>query len=464
MISSPKLLTICSCMVVFMTMVASTMALYSHEWTSSLTAETFKGTLTGEPVTDINCDSKAASEAGYYKIEGSSNQNYFYWFFESRSEQKDTDPVLIWLTGGPGCSSQLALLVENGPCSMKDGNLVENPYSWNSNANIMWIDQPTGVGYSYGDKSDYDSNEEEVGEDLYHFLQAFFEDHPQYQKNAFYVFGESYGGHYVPNVAHRVWQGNQNNEGLPINLKGLGIGNGLTDPEIQYGYYTQMATNNSYDIACVSDKDAKSMEAATPKCISEIQRCQSSERACKTAQTYCNIELTSPFQKSGLNVYDIRIPCEVPGLCYDFSAQESFFNDPQVMEALHVNTDVVSKWESCNMQVNQDFKLDWMVNYQNKLPDMLKDDIDVLIYAGDADFICNWYGNKAWSLALDWSGKDAFNAQEDKTFMVNNAAKGELRSANGFTFFRMYEAGHMTPMDQPEATLQMVNTFIHEKF
>jgi cathepsin A (carboxypeptidase C) len=114
------------------------------------------------------------------------------------------------------------------------------------------------------------------------------------------------------------------------------------------------------------------------------------------------------------------------------------------------------------MQVNKDFKLDWMVNYQNKLPDMLKDGIDVLIYAGDADFICNWYGNKAWTLTLDWSGKDAFNAQEDTAFMVNNAAKGELRSANGFTFFRMYEAGHMTPMDQPEATLQMVNTFIHD--
>ena len=148
-------------------------ARYSHEWISAINQESYTATLTGEPVTDIACDSNAASESGYYKIEGSSNQNYFYWFFESRSETKDTDPVLIWLTGGPGCSSQLALLVENGPCSMKDGKLVENPYSWNSNANIMWIDQPTGVGYSYGDKSDYDSNEEEVGEDLYHFLQAF---------------------------------------------------------------------------------------------------------------------------------------------------------------------------------------------------------------------------------------------------------------------------------------------------
>ena len=65
----------------------------------------------------------------------------------------------------------------------------------------MWIDQPTGVGFSYGDKLDYISTEEEVGEDMYWFLQAFFEEHPNYQHQDFYVFGESYGGHYVSQLS-----------------------------------------------------------------------------------------------------------------------------------------------------------------------------------------------------------------------------------------------------------------------
>lgn len=107
--------------------------------------------------------------------------------------------AVIWLTGGPGCSSQLALLSENGPCSVnaEGTDTVWNEYGWNSHANIMWIDQPAGVGFSYGDKRDYAHGEEDVGEDMYWFLQAFFEAHPEYLSRPFYVFGESYGGHYV---------------------------------------------------------------------------------------------------------------------------------------------------------------------------------------------------------------------------------------------------------------------------
>jgi cathepsin A (carboxypeptidase C) len=92
---------------------------------------------------------------GYYTVEEKLNKNYFYWLFESRSNPS-TDPLIMWLTGGPGCSSQLALLSENGPCSVTaDGmSTVNNPFSWNTNANIMWVDQPAGVGYSYGVKND----------------------------------------------------------------------------------------------------------------------------------------------------------------------------------------------------------------------------------------------------------------------------------------------------------------------
>lgn len=98
------------------------------------------------PVSDGLCDDTVASKSGYYKVEGSKNLNYFYWFFESRSDPTN-DPVIIWLTGGPGCSSILALFAENGPCSVNaDGTgTINNPYSWNSNANIMWVDQPAGT-------------------------------------------------------------------------------------------------------------------------------------------------------------------------------------------------------------------------------------------------------------------------------------------------------------------------------
>ena len=94
--------------------------------------------------------------------------------FESRSKPA-SDPFILWLTGGPGCSGMLALLNENGPCTIDSHlNEVNNPWSWTSSANVLWIDQPTGVGFSYGDSGDYDHDEKGVREDMYHFLGGSF--------------------------------------------------------------------------------------------------------------------------------------------------------------------------------------------------------------------------------------------------------------------------------------------------
>ncbi|RLN26479.1 hypothetical protein BBJ28_00016562, partial [Nothophytophthora sp. Chile5] len=165
-------------------------------------------TLTMNTVDEGFCDT-TKQLSGYFKIDGSKSKNYFYWFFESRGTPS-TDPVIIWLTGGPGCSSILALLQENGPCSVNDDlSLKRNPFAWNERANVMWIDQPVGVGFSYGDVSEYDTDETQVGDDMFHFLQEFFQARPEYQKQPFFVFGESYAGHYVPAISHRIFTGNQ---------------------------------------------------------------------------------------------------------------------------------------------------------------------------------------------------------------------------------------------------------------
>merc|ERR1712166_266191 len=230
------------------------------------------------------CDPNVTQYSGYYTIDeaNKTNQNYFYWMFESRSAPK-TDPLVLWLTGGPGCSGMLALLAENGACTIKKDSAgalaeVNNIYSWTNNANVLWVDQPTGVGFSYGASGDYDHDELGVRSDMYHFLAEFITAHPEYAAAPFYVFGESYGGHYAPNVAYAVLEGNKEpaNADLPkINLKGLAVGNGLTDPEVQYPYYPEMAYNNTY--------------------------------ACPGSQKGCGLKLTTPYQLSGLNSYDVRI-------------------------------------------------------------------------------------------------------------------------------------------------------------
>ncbi|KAF0746491.1 hypothetical protein AaE_008106 [Aphanomyces astaci] len=346
----------------------------------------FNGMLDEAPVEEGFCDT-TKQLSGYFKIDGSKSKNYFYWFFESRNAPS-TDPFVIWLTGGPGCSSILALLGENG--------------------------------FSYGDTSEYDTDETMVGNDMYHFLQEFFQVHPEYAQNDFYVFGESYAGHYVPAVAHRIYIGNQKDDGNPkINLKGIGIGNGLTAPE---------KTNV----------------------------------ACLVAQVYCNAALVTPYQLSGLNVYDIREKCEHLPMCYDFSSIEKFLRLPSTLEALHVSPKS-SKWESCNMVVHAAFSYDWMKNFDGLVTPMVENGIDVLVYAGDADFIVNWMGCKAWTVALDWKYQSQFAQIEDVDWVVKGKKAGKVRSLQGLTFLQVFEAGHMVPMNQPENALYMLEEFTKSK-
>lgn len=118
----------------------------------------------------------------------------------------------------------------------------------------------------------------------------------------------------------------------------------------------------------------------------------------------------------------------------------------------------------CKRDINMNFLLagDWMRPYVDYVAPLLEAGIKVLIYAGDADFICNHFGNKAWTLALEWSGQDAFNAAKDVKWTARTGkVAGEFRMAGNLGFLRVYEAGHMVPYDQPEHSLEFINTWMH---
>jgi len=400
--------------------------------------------------------------SGYFKLT-TGDKHYFYWFFESRNDPVN-DPVVLWMTGGPGCSSEVALFGENGPCTVnEDGTATKtNPYSWNSNASLLYIDQPTGTGYSYG--TGLDHNEKGVAADMYDFLQQFFQTHKQYQANAFYAVGESYAGHYIPAVTHKIWENNNNLPAgaIKINHQGTAVGNGLTNPLIQYKYYKDMIISTNNHKAAVGKVEHAAMEAATPACIAAIEACDKVQASCIVAIEACNLGLLIPYTLTGMNPYDMRIKCAKPPLCYDFSNVATYLDRPEVRAALGVGT---RKWSDCNHVVAIAFELggDWMNSFQQMLPDQLNTGTRVLIYAGDQDYICNWLGNQAWTQALPWSHQGEFNSTVPTNWTVGSAAGGTIQSAKGFTFLRVFNAGHMVPRDQPEAALSMLNAFISNK-
>lgn len=388
--------------------------------------------------------------AGYYKIEHSYAAKMFYLLFESRNNKKD--PVVIWLTGGPGCSSELAVFYENGPFNIADNmSLVWNQYGWDQVSNLLYVDQPTGTGFSYSsDKRDIRHNEDGVSNDLYDFLQAFFAEHPNLAKNDFYITGESYAGHYIPAFAARVHRGNKDKEGIHINLKGFAIGNGLTDPAIQYKAYTDYAL----DMGIIKKSDYDRISKVVGPCEVAIKLCGTDGTvSCMASYFVCNIIFSSIIARAGnINYYDIRKEC-VGSLCYDFSNLEKFLNQKSVRAALGVG-DI--EFVSCSQTVYQAMLLDWMRNLEVGIPALLEDGVKLLVYAGEYDLICNWLGNSRWVHAMTWSGQKEFTASPEVPFTVDDKEAGVLKSHGPLSFLKVHDAGHMVPMDQPKAALEML--------
>ena len=366
----------------------------------------------------------------------------FYILFDSRNNV-ETDPLVLWLTGGPGCSSELAMFTENGPFTIdqNDLSLSINPYSWNNKANLLYVDQPAGTGFST--VVNYDSTEWEVARDFYNFFMHFLEAYPQFKGRDFYITGESFAGHYIPVVASYFLQ--QKNS--DINIQGIAIGNGWVEPLYQYPAYPLYA----YENGLIDQEKYEQLSA-------KIGGCQEAILASDPVSTVvqCTGLYSGPVGPRTWNIYDIRIPC-IGSLCYDLSFVDRFLAKPEVREALGV---VGRSWSECNHQVHKFFNLDHEVGYSSYVGELLDLNVPVLVYSGVEDFICNYRGNEAWTNALQYSGHDEFENAEYVPF----GKHGLYKSAKGLTFFKMLDAGHLVPMDQPAAALKMLHAFIDGKF
>lgn len=349
--------------------------------------------------------------------------------------------------------------MELGPASIdKDLKVQFNPNSWNQNASVIFLDQPVNVGYSYSSQTITDTVA--AGKDVYALMTLFFKQFPEYAKQDFHIAGESYAGHYIPVFASEILSHKKRN----INLKSVLIGNGLTDGYTQYAYYRPMGCGEGAWPRVLDESECESMDNALPRCQSLISSCYSSQSiwSCVPASLYCNNAMIGPYQRTGQNVYDVRGKCEDSNnLCYaELGPISKWLGQEKVREALGVE---VEGYESCNFDINRQFLLhgDWMQPYHLLVPGVLAE-IPILVYAGDADFICNYLGNHAWTEALEWPGRSAFNKVqlEDLKLGGDGDKTGEVKTSGNLTFMSIHAAGHMVPYDQPEASLDFFNRWL----
>ncbi|KAJ7149436.1 serine carboxypeptidase [Mycena crocata] len=374
-------------------------------------------------------------------------KSIFFWYFAARNNSAEA-PLSLWFNGGPGSSSMIGLLQELGPCRITNNSasVTLNPFSWNNDANLLFIDQPVGVGFSHGTESVGTS--QAAAADVWSFLQIFLKDSrfSNLAANDLAIWTESYGGHYGPTFAAHILSQNTaiaagTVSGLHLNLKTLGVGDGLTDPISQYPGYITYAGSNPYHPLVSSSVIARantSWNAATTGCKARITACNNggSNSVCSAAQSFCNNNILSPLVGS-----------------FDVYYVPSGSNDPyppditSYLASIRTKVGAEVTWQETNGDVYDNFAAtgDWMRSSLPDLETVINSGVRVTIYDGDADYILNFNGVEAMVDSLNTKFSAQYKQQVFAPYKINGLLAGQFKTAGTFSYVRIYGAGHEVP-------------------
>lgn len=410
------------------------------------------------------------STTGYTGYLNSGSKHFYFAYFESRSNPA-LDPLVLWLNGGPGCSSMTGLFMELGPCTVNEGgeSARENPNSWINAASVFFLDQPIGVGFSYSTNDSAHGGQGgtfAASEDIYAFMKLWYKAFPESKSLPFSIAGESYGGHYIPVFAEHINQMNKiSTLDDQIPLESVLIGNGIfSDTKQASSYYDIPCTNVTGIGPLLNSTVCSRMSTAVGRCEYLMSACHAypDPLVCGASTAYCSEKLERPYIESGLNYYDISKPCD-GYLCYPImNSITKFLRTDKVREAFGVDKRA-PKFQGCSDKVGREFEKvnDFIIDTRPFVAALLHSGVRVLIYVGTYDWICNFVGNERVFGSLEWKGLPDFRYQQENNKQVWSGGlwweSGLLRYA------RVNGAGHMVPWDKPVEALQMFKAWLEKK-
>ncbi|KAF7059984.1 hypothetical protein CFC21_066815 [Triticum aestivum] len=370
-------------------------------------------------------------QTGYVEVDESNGVRLFYYFIRSERDPAK-DPVMIWLTGGPGCSAFSGLVYEIGPLSFDRRTAVNGfpkllykPDSWTKVSNIIFIDSPVGTGFSYSKTEEgYKSSDTKVVTQIVIFIRKWFDEHPEFLSNPFYVAGDSYCGITVPGITLGIAKGIEDGSGSALNLKGYLVGNPVT----AYWYYDNPAKipfahgkglisdemYQEYKESCNAwefSQECTKSHAAIDECVKDICPNHILEPLCAFASPRpYNLKLNSSARemlqlqedytaRAGLQLSEISAECRTA----EYMLSMIWANNDTVREALGIHKGTVPSWLRCNFDIR----------YTNDIFSSVEHHLDVttrgyrsLIYSGDHDMIVPSIGTQAWIKSLNFSVVD----------------------------------------------------------
>lgn len=433
--------------------------------------------------------------SGYITVGESGTRHLFYYLAKSQSQAKNV-PVVLWLNGGPGCSSFDGFVYELGPFSFRlDGRRVvlsENPHAWTNEAHVVFLDSPAGVGLSYSDNpgTDYNTGDIQTAKDAQQFLLGFFDRHPDLQENEFYIAGESYAGIYVPNLAKEVVLGNGRGDKPHINIKGYMVGNGCTDDEVDGNAHPPFILGKSM----MTYNDFKAIESACDgvywarapgsECDSLFNKMMMAVSAINIYDTLENCYLgpepdlragkmqealekhgrvwpmmgTTP--KSGSQVLNWAHLGLTPP-CTDSRQAANWLNNDAVRKALHAEPmERIGRFTLCSDLITYTKEHNSSVIPVHRML-VEKHGLRALIYSGDHDMCVPHTGSETWTSGLKYRVKSPWQPwfYADK-MGAEQVAGFTVEYERGLTYATIKGAGHMVPETNPIPAFEMFKRFL----
>ncbi|KAJ9563484.1 hypothetical protein OSB04_008644 [Centaurea solstitialis] len=393
---------------------------------------------------------------------------FFYYFVESEGNPEE-DPLIFYLTGGPGCSAVITFFYQIGPLTFNFDNAPENltiglnPNSWTKMANVIFVDMPAGTGFSYATSDNgWVSSDSIIVKQATDFLRKFLIDHPKFLNNPLYISGISYMGIVTPSITLEVYNANERGEQPALNIQGYILCSPLTDKFMDFNSRIEYA----HRTALISDDIYKS---ATENCRGNYVNTDNANSVCKNS--------LERYQEctNDINIEDILEPLcnksDVKPYCreyyYDFAVD--WVNEEAVQEALHVRKGTIGTWEFYNTTMHYRegkndtscYAYDMFSSfaYHKKL---VSKNCRALIFSGDQDMTFPYVGIEDWISALNLGVDSPW-----KPFYVDGQVGGyEMTYAqNDFslTFATVKGAGHSVAQYKPREAMVLTDRWLASK-
>ncbi|EEF36361.1 Vitellogenic carboxypeptidase, putative [Ricinus communis] len=392
------------------------------------------------------------TKSGYLPINPKTNSAIFYTFYEAQNTSLPISqtPLLIWLQGGPGCSSMIGNFLELGPYRVVDSQSLErNLGSWNRIFGLVFLDNPIGVGFSVA------ANTKEIPRDqliiakhLFAAITGFIHLDPEFKNRPLYLTGESYAGKYVPAIGYHILKKNMRLQvSKQVNLKGVAIGNGLTDP------VTQVKTHavNAYYSGLINKRQKSELKEAQLKAVEFVKMRNWSE-----ATNARNRVLDLLQNMTGLaTLYDFTR--KVP---YKTRLVTKLLQSVEVKAALGANESIT--FDECSDVVGDALHEDVMKSVKYMVELLVKKS-KVLLYQGFSDLRDGVVSTEAWVKTMKWEEIGRFLMAERKVWKVNEELAGYVQRWGSLSHVVVLGAGHLVPTDQPLHSQAMIEDWVLDK-